>query len=57
MQRQEHLGIFLLYGGHQHFLLQNKKRRWIVYLRGWSDKLICALDFARARVALVRQIE
>jgi hypothetical protein len=29
------------------------QKRWIVYLRGWSDKLICALDLARAGVALV----
>jgi hypothetical protein len=45
---------FLLYGGRQHFLEQ---KSWIVYLRGWSDKLICALDLARVGVALVRQIE
>jgi hypothetical protein len=45
---------FLLYGGRQHFLEQ---RSWIVYLRGWSDKLICVLDLARAGVALVCQIE
>jgi hypothetical protein len=54
MQRQEKSGIFYPTVVSNIFLEQ---RSWIVYLRGWSDKLICVLDLARAGVALVYQIE
>jgi hypothetical protein len=55
MQRQEQLGIFYFkVVGNIFFSLQ---KRWIVYLQGWSYKLICTLDLAQAGVALVRQIE
>jgi hypothetical protein len=56
MQRQDQLGIFYFKVVGTIFS-SSLQKRWIVYLRGWSDKLICTLDLAWAGVALVRQIE